>query len=110
MDGGTVIAVGSNGMAETLDDNSTVYNISVFFPRQLNANTRIDIKSSDGELVLSHTSAKSFSYLAAGNSNFSLGGSYILYLDGQEYQGFVISSTTTTIGNNHNIFNNGFRR
>ena len=110
MDGGTVTAVGSNGMAETLGDTSKIYNISVFFPHQLDANTRIDIKNNNGDLVLSHTPAKPFSHLAAGNSSFSLGETYTLYLDDQKYQDFVISSITTTIGNNHNIFNNGFRR
>ena len=110
MDGGTVIAVGSNGMAETLGNTSSVYNISVFFPSQLEPNTRIDIKDNSGNTIISHVSAKSFSYLAAGTPDFTPNETYTIYLNDQKYQDFIISGVTTTIGNNNNIFNNGFRR
>lgn len=110
INGGTVIAVGSNGMAETLGDTSTVYNISVFFQNQLEPNTHIDIKDYNGNTVISHVSAKAFSHLAAGTTDFVLNETYSIYLNDQKYQDFIISGITTTIGNNHNIFNNGFRR
>ena len=110
MNGGIVIAVGSNGMAETLGDASKVYNINVFFSSQVNANSRIDIRDSNNDVILSHVSAKPFRYLAAGSSTFSLGGAYTIYLNDQKVQDFVISGISTIIGNNHNIFNNGFRR
>lgn len=110
MNGGTVIAVGSNGMAESLGDTSKVYNISLFFSSQVGANSRIDIRDSNDDVILSHVSAKPFSHLAAGSPAFSLGETYTIYLDDQKYQDFVVSGITTTIGNNHNIFNNGFRR
>lgn len=110
VDGGTVIAVGSNGMAETLGNTSSMYNISVFFPSQLEPNTRIDIKDDSGNTIISHVSAKSFSYLAAGTPDFTPNETYTIYLNDQKYQDFIVSGITTTIGNNNNIFNNGFRR
>lgn len=107
MNGGKVIAVGSNGMPETLGNTSSVNNISVFFQQRNSAGVSIEIKNSVGDTLLSHVAAKSFSYLAAGSSEFELGEAYTIYLDGEEYQQFVISGITTTIGNNNNIFNNG---
>lgn len=99
--GGTVIAVGSSGMAETLGSNSTVNNISVYFTSSNKAGTVITIKNSAGETILSHTSAKVFNHLSAGTEAFKQGETYTIYLDGTKYQSFTISSTTTTIGNSN---------
>ena len=110
INGGNVLVVGSNGMPETLGNTSAVNNIGVFFTEKLGAGTVVEIKNSQGNDILSHTSAKSFSYLAAGNSEFILGDTYTIYINGEKYQDFIISDVTTMVGNNKNVFNNGFRR
>lgn len=106
MNGGSVIAVGTSGMAETLGSSSSIYNISVYFTSTLSKGTKIEIKNSAGETVLSHTSAKTFNHLAAGTSAFKNGETYTIYINGSQYQTFTISSTTTTVGNSNNGYQN----
>ena len=64
--------------------------------------TEIEIKNSNGDVILSHIAAKSFDHLAAGTSEFKLGETYILYIDGEEFETFTITDTTTVIGRNYN--------
>lgn len=97
--GGTVIAVGSSGMAETLGESSSIYNISVFFETSQKAETKVTIKDSSGKTLIRHIAAKAFNHLAAGTEAFELGETYTIYLDGEKYQSFTISGITTTIGN-----------
>lgn len=98
MHGGTVMAVGSNGMAKTLGTTSSIYNISVYFTTYQAAGTRIEIKDSADQTILSHTSAKTFAHLAAGTEKFNFGETYTIYINGEKYQSFTISDITTTIG------------
>ena len=106
MNGGTVIAVGASGMAETLGANSAIYNVSVYFTTTLAKGTLVEIKDSAGETVISHTSAKTFSHLAAGTDKFVNGGTYTIYVNGEKYEEFTITSVTTTVGNSNGNFQN----
>ena len=99
MNGGEVIAVGASGMAESLGSDSSVYNISVFFTSTLAKGTKIEIRNSTGETILSHTSIKTFSHLAAGTADFKSGETYTIYINGEEYTEFTISNIVTTVGN-----------
>ena len=103
MSGGEVIAAGSSGMAETLGSNSLVNNISVYFDSQQATGTKVEIKNSADETVMEYVSKKSFNHLAAGSSNFEYGESYTIYINGDYYNSFTISSVTTTIGNMNNV-------
>ena len=106
INGGTVIAVGASGMAETLGSSSSIYNISVYFTSTLAKGTKIEIKNSDNETILSHTAAKTFNHLAAGTSDFKNGETYTIYINGEKYESFTISSITTTVGNGNGNFQN----
>lgn len=99
MNGGKVIAVGSSGMAEDLGSSSSIYNISVFFQTTQKAGTKIEIKDSSNNIIISHTAAKTFSHLAAGSSSFIPGMTYKIFIDGEEYDSFSIGNIVTTIGN-----------
>ena len=99
MNGGEVISVGSSGMAETLGSTSSIYNISVYFTTQQAASTKIEIRNSDDETILEHTSTKAFSHLSAGSAYFKSGETYTIYLNGTKYLDFIIADIVTTIGN-----------
>ncbi|MBR2543213.1 carbohydrate-binding domain-containing protein [Candidatus Saccharibacteria bacterium] len=101
MNGGEVIAVGASGMAVPLGQNSRIYNVSVFFPESFPADTEIEIRDADGNLVLSHTSAKKFSHLSAGSSKFIPTKEYTIYINDKIYEKFVISSILTTVKNSN---------
>lgn len=98
MSGGKVIAVGSSAMAESLGAQSSIYNASIYLTAIKPANTSIEIKDSKGDSVISHTSAKSFSHISVGTSDFKPGSKYTVYIDGDEYQSFTVTDITTTIG------------
>ena len=100
--GGTVIAIGASGMAESLSNTSTIYNASIFFTSSQPASTNITIKDENGSTIINHTSAKSFNHLAVGTPDFKLNGTYTIYIDDKEYDSFTISNTTTTVGNTNN--------
>lgn len=102
MNGGTLAAVGASGMAENLGSSSSIYNVSVFFTSTLPKDTLVEIKNSDGETIISHTSAKSFSHLAAGSPKFKNGETYIIYVDNVKYDQFTISEIVTTVGSGGN--------
>ena len=101
MSGGTVIAVGSSGMAETLGSNSGVCNLSVYFGSTLAAGTLIEVRDSSGETILKHTTVKAVAHMAAGSEKLTLGETYTIYLNGEEYESFTISEVTTTVGNSN---------
>ena len=99
MNGGSVIAVGSSGMAESLGSESNIANVSIFLSDTQPAGTEISIEDASGNTIISHSATKSFSHIAVGSENFVLGESYTLYLDGVKYQYFTLSGITTVIGN-----------
>ena len=99
MNGGSVMALGSSEMAKTLGSTSKIFNISVYFPTMYPANTNIEIRDSAGEVIMSHTSAKSFNHITAGSKDFKIGYSYTIFINDEIYQTFVVSNTTTTIKN-----------
>lgn len=100
MNGGEVIAIGSSGMVETLGESSTINNISISLSQVQAAKTKIEIKNSNGDIVIEHTSAKTFSNITAGSAKFEIGEKYELYLNDELSQSFTISGVTTTSGNN----------
>ena len=103
--GGTVIAVGASGMATTLGNSSSIYNASIYLTATSPAGTKITIKDSSGNTIISHTSAKAFAHIAVGSPDFKMGETYTVYLDDAVYQTFTISSITTTVGNTNQNFN-----
>ena len=99
--GGTVIAVGSSGMAETLGSGSSIYNASIYFTSAQAAGTKITIQDSAGSTIISHTSAKAFNHMSVGTGDFKIGETYTIYINGAKYQSFTISNITTTVGNSN---------
>lgn len=113
MNGGTVIAVGSSGMAETLGSSSGIYNASIYFSATQATGTVIEIKDASNETILSHTAAKAFNHIAVGTESFKLGSTYTIYLNGEKYNSFTISNVVTTVGSsssNQNMMPGGGQR
>ena len=98
MNGGTAVAMGASGMAENLGASSSVHNVSIFFTSTFSKDTLVEIKNSTNETIISHTSAKTFSHMAAGSSKFRNGETYTIYVDGAKYDQFTISDIVTIVG------------
>lgn len=101
MSGGTVVAVGASGMAETLGTSSSVYSASIYFTGSQASGTKVEIKNSAGDTIISHTSAKAFNHMSVGTTDFKQGETYTIYIDGTKYQTFTISSVVTTVGSSN---------
>lgn len=104
--GGTVIAVGASGMAEVPGSSSNIYNASIYFTSTLAAGTKIEIKDSFGNIIISHTSAKTFNHMAVGTPEFKPGETYTIYINDTEYTTFIVSFINTTVGSSTGNFNN----
>lgn len=97
--GGSLIAVGASGMAEAPGSSSSVYNASIYLYSSQKKGTKIEIKNSAGDTIISHVSAKSFSHITVGTKDFEKDQSYILYLDDEKTESFTITNITTMVGN-----------
>ena len=104
--GGTVVAVGFSGMAGDLGQSSNIFSISIYFPETQPAGTEIEIKNANDDTIISHTSAKEFNHLAASTTQFVLGETYNIYLNGEKYQDFKITEIVTTVSANDNLYHN----
>ena len=112
MNGGEVLAVGASGMAETLGENGSVYNASIYFESTLAAGTKVEILDGEGNVVVSHTSAKTFNHMAVGSEKFEKG-SYSVYVNGELFESFefeeakCVTVGTATGGMNGGGMNGG---
>ena len=96
--GGTLVAAGASGMATAFSNDSAGYSASIFFSTTQVAGTKVEIKNSAGETIVSYTSAKTFQHIAVGSEKFSANETYIIYVNGVEYESFTTSQKTTTVG------------
>lgn len=100
VDGGTVISIGSSGMLQGISSSSKQNNMIAYLSN-VSANTKIAIVDSNNNEVISYTPSKSYSSLVVSSSKLKTGNTYKILINGEEYQSFTISSTTTKIGSNN---------
>ena len=96
--GGSVIAVGASGMAVAPGANSSKYSLSVFFGQTYTAGTEVSVKDAAGNVVLTHTSAKSFQHASLSSDKFVENGEYAVYVNGEEYTTTKLAEKTTQVG------------
>ena len=76
--GGTLIAVGTSGMAEAFSEDSQQASILYAFSSNHSAGEKITLTSSTGEEILSYTSAKSFNAVNLSSPQLKSGETYTL--------------------------------
>ena len=116
--GGNLIGTGSNGKPQTPGSNSTQNSLLVNFETTLDANTLVNIQTSEGESLLTIQPSKEFECLIYSSSDLITGNTYSLYYGGSssgdfvngilqdgEYSGgtlfadFTVSDLLTTVSN-----------
>lgn len=114
--GGTLLAVGSAGMAQSPDQSSTQYSVLLNLSSAVKASTLVHIETSKGEEILTFTPTKAYQSIAFSSPELAKG-TYDLYFGGSSsgtesdglYQGgaysggskagsFTISSIVTQLG------------
>jgi hypothetical protein len=63
LSGGSVIGIGSSGMAQTAGESSTQPSVLMTFSASQQAGTIISLRDSAGNIIISHQSAKAFNPL-----------------------------------------------
>ena len=82
--GGTVLAVGSSGMAVGASTDSTQCAFLVNMSETVNAGSVITVKDSEGNTIVEHTAKKRFNSIEYTDKKLTLGETYTVYVDGVE--------------------------
>lgn len=104
--GGTLLAIGSSGMAEFPDSESTLYTLGATLDSQA-ANSKLTISDEEGNTVLDYTSKKKFSYVCFSSPKLEKDKSYSISVNDVSMCTITISDKLSTDGNTNT--NGGFR-
>ncbi len=94
--GGTVIAVGTSGMAESFSSDSTQYGVLYNFSTTLEAGTEITVTDESGNVILSYTAQKTYNSVAFSSQDLAAG-TYTISA-GDQSETITISDISTSAG------------
>ena len=107
--GGTLIAAGSIGMDQTPSDTSTQNSVRFQLQSVQQAGTKIELKDSEGNVVVSFTPEKVFQSVVISAPELTVNESYSLYLNDTLSTTVELTGTVTGGGNNGGGFGPGQR-
>lgn len=94
--GGTLVASGSSGMAQT-PEGGTQPSILMYYSTTQSAGTVVTLKDSNGKEIVKYTPEKEYSSVAISSPDLAKGKSYTLYSNDKEVVKFTLSDSTTYI-------------
>ena len=92
--GGSLVVYGSTGMWQNPSNTSTQY--SICFSASGNSGDKIEIKDSNGNIVSSFTTERSYSAILISNSDLKEGETYTLYVNGSEKSSLEVTGIVTS--------------
>ena len=95
--GGTVLAIGSSGMAETFGDRSTQVSFQYDFTAALSAGSGITVATKDGAVLFEHISEKEFASVVFSCPELEQGDTVILTAGDQSVE-LTLESVSTRFG------------
>lgn len=95
--GGTILAIGSSGMAETFDGSSGQCSFRHNFDRAYGAESGIIIFDADGNELCRHTTAKEIASVVFSSPELVLGETYVLSVDGETVE-ITLDAVSTISG------------
>ncbi len=105
--GGTLIAVGSTGMAQNPSSGMTVYTIAGILRTTQAAGSTLSLTDATGKELLSYTSPKQYQHVIFCSNAIIDGQTYTVCVDGEAVQEVTVSSTITTFSNDAGTGNMG---
>lgn len=93
--GGTIIAAGSSGMAETTGTDSSQPSILMYYSTTQAASTAITLKDSSGNIVAAFTPVKPYTSVAISSPGMKTGQNYTLYSGSTNIVTFTLTDTVT---------------
>lgn len=106
--GGTLIAVGSSGMAQAPSATSTQNALMVYFSATQNAEQTVTLKDADGNVLLEHTPSKAYQTVVFSTSSLKIGSTYKVYVNGSEITSVTLADSVTTVSDNGQTITGGF--
>jgi spore coat protein CotH len=117
MKGGTIVAAGSSGMAQSLGTSSSQYSVAITYTSSQAAGTIVHIESESGDDILTFAPAKTYQSVVFSSPQLKKGETYTVYSGGSstgavtdglysggtysggtQYTTFTVSSVVTTVG------------
>lgn len=99
INGGILVATGSIGMATAPTSGPTQYSVNAAFSKTYNGETKVTVKDSSGNEVLTYTPAKNFQSFVFSTDKLKSGETYTIYAGDTQEGTFTVSDITTTVGN-----------
>lgn len=106
--GGSLMAAGSSGMAQSVSDTSTQNAVIVYLSTRYEANTEVSLVDESGNEILSFTPNKSYNCLQFSSSDMKTNSTYKVSIDGTEVENVTITGVTNTAGTATNTMGGGF--
>ncbi len=104
IDGGSMIAAGSSGMAETPAENSTQNTLVFYMDKAYDAGSEIVLTDERGNKIKSASPTKKFDWVCISSADILTNGKYTLTVDGNEAGTAEVTSRITTYGNRGRSF------
>lgn len=97
IEGGTIIAVGSSGMAETFDSSSTQHSFRYNFESRLAENTEISILDEDGKEIYRHVCKRAAASVVFSSAKLEGGKKYTIKA-GDQTEEITLEDVSSTFG------------
>lgn len=98
INGGTLLAAGSSGMAELPSENSEQNSIVFYLDENYNSGSKISVCDADGNELISGTSNKRFNWVCVSMADMADGGTYTLKINDTEPINVEVSGVVTSYG------------
>lgn len=99
IDGGSLLATGSSGMAETPHETSGQVSIVYYLDETYEAGSTISVTDSAGNEIISAASAKSFDWICVSDAKLVHGETYTVRVNGNQVAEAEVTGILTTCGN-----------
>lgn len=110
MNGGSLLAAGSADMAEHPTDVSAQRSTAFYLDEEYSAGSKITLKDSNGNEIISGTSAKSFEWVCISAESLTENEEYTLYINEKAVSSVVLSGVYTQSGNKNRGMNSPEKR
>lgn len=99
INGGTLIAAGSSGMAEPPADSSAQSSLVFCLDESCEDGSKLSLTDADGNALVSGTTAKKYNWVCISSADIEAGKQYTLIADGKDLASVEASGTVTSWGN-----------
>lgn len=99
MNGGSMLAVGSSGMAEHPTKNSPQQSLAFYLEETYSSDSSISVTDSSGNEIISGTSNKKFNWICVSTENITENETYTLVINNSEVASLTANGSLATFGN-----------